>query len=122
MPYFEFRQNNSFGHFEHDPHLGIGHCVYVEGDNADDANMRAKEIGLYFNGCDLGIDCPCCGDRWSEAWGLGTPDPRRWEEEDGPPPTGAWGMNSYVHHKDWSFDTYDENGLKVLHTTKKEGE
>lgn len=46
---------------------GITVEVFVEADTADEANMRAKLIGLYFNGCDDGIDCDCCGDRWYKA-------------------------------------------------------
>ena len=23
-------------------------------------------MGVYFDGCDIGLDCSCCGDRWSD--------------------------------------------------------
>ena len=52
MSYFKFRQNNSFGTFHGTP------LVFVQADNADDANA------IYFNGVADGVDCDCCGDRW----------------------------------------------------------
>jgi hypothetical protein len=58
MSYFKFRQNNSFGHFVGTP------LVFVQADNADDANRIAQDHGVYFNGVADGIDCDCCGDRW----------------------------------------------------------
>ena len=27
---------------------------------------KAKTLGIYFNGINIGIDCKCCNDRWSE--------------------------------------------------------
>src|SRR5690606_15564338 len=38
--------------------------VIIEADSAHEANERAEAVGLYFDGCDAGIDCHCCGDRW----------------------------------------------------------
>ena len=58
MSYFKFRQNNSFGHFVGTP------LVFVQADNAADANRIAQDHGVYFNGVADGIDCDCCGDRW----------------------------------------------------------
>ncbi len=62
--FYEFYQNNSDGHFLDDS----VNCrnVIIEADSADDANLRAKEIGLYFDGVLNGsvVDCICCGDRW----------------------------------------------------------
>ena len=57
MSYFKFRQNNSFGHFVGTP------LVFVQADNADDANRIAQDYGIYFNGVADGVDCDCCGDR-----------------------------------------------------------
>lgn len=62
--WWTFSQNNSGGFFDHDPGKGIGNHVIIEADNSDHANNRAKGIGIYFDGCDSGIDCGCCGDRW----------------------------------------------------------
>jgi len=62
--FYAFSQNNSGGSF-HDDHVsGVSKFVIIEADSADEANERAEAIGLYFNGCDDGRDCSCCGDRW----------------------------------------------------------
>ena len=58
MSYFKFRQNNSFGVFKGTP------LIFVQADNADDANRIAQDHGVYFNGVADGVDCDCCGDRW----------------------------------------------------------
>ena len=58
MSYFKFRQNNSGGAFAGTP------LVFVQADNADDANRIAQDHGVYFNGVADGVDCDCCGDRW----------------------------------------------------------
>lgn len=58
MAWFNFRQNNSGGYF-----IGA-HYVLIEADNAEEANAIAQANGIYFNGCEAGQDCNCCGDRW----------------------------------------------------------
>ncbi len=58
--FYAFRQNNSAGLFDE----GVGHVVLVEAATADEANQRAQAVGVYFHGCAMGRDCPCCGDRW----------------------------------------------------------
>lgn len=67
MSFFLYTQNNSGGGFDFDETRGLTHYVIVEAASADEANERAREIGIYFNGCDSGQDCACCGDRWDEA-------------------------------------------------------
>lgn len=67
--WYEFHQNNSGGRLQVDEAVGIGTLVCIEATSAAHANARAEEIGIYFNGCKEGIDCECCGDRWSAAWG-----------------------------------------------------
>lgn len=57
--FYTYRQNNSGGSW-----LGPAKYVIVEGVDAEDANKRAQEKGLYFDGAG---DCSCCGSRWSEA-------------------------------------------------------
>lgn len=64
--FYTFNQNNSGGDFDFDKVAGITHYVIIEADSADEANAKALEIGLYFDGAH---DCPCCGNRWSEVWG-----------------------------------------------------
>lgn len=119
--WFEFKQNNSGGSFDHDPRKGIGFAVYVEADDAEHANYRARRIGLYFNGCESGIDCSCCGDRWSEAWrneGSNTIEGYDWKEGmvklrggvEGEEPFLSWDIPSYVHPMvgDFTFATRSE--------------
>ena len=66
--WYEFSQNNSGGVFDIDDEKGIGPTVWIETDNAEHANKRALDIGLYFDGVAEGKDCGCCGDRWQEAY------------------------------------------------------
>jgi hypothetical protein len=65
--YYTFRQNNSGGSFDIEHDRGISIAVIIEAETADQANNRAESIGLYFDGCDKGMDCECCGDRWYRA-------------------------------------------------------
>jgi hypothetical protein len=64
--FYTFNQNNSGGSFIKNDTV----CEYViiEADSAGEANDIAEDKGIYFNGCDKDIDCPCCGDRWYAAW------------------------------------------------------
>lgn len=62
--FFSFDQNNSGGSFVKDDSAGISEYVIIEANDSQHANRRAEDIGLYFNGCDTGNDCECCGDRW----------------------------------------------------------
>lgn len=66
MKLYKFRQNNSGGSFEQNDDVDIN--VFVEAIAAEEANRRAEDIGIYFNGCDKGWDCNCCGDRWNSIW------------------------------------------------------
>ena len=62
--FYIFNQNNSGGSFSNSEKDGICEYVIIEALNANDANNKAEDIGLYFDGCYNGSDCPCCGDRW----------------------------------------------------------
>lgn len=62
--WFHYSQNNSGGSFDINEKSGIGTDVIIEAIDSDQANLRAENIGLYFNGCEEDMDCPCCGDRW----------------------------------------------------------
>ena len=64
--WFTFIQNNSFGVFQIDRKGGIAEVVIIEANDRDHAIERADDIGIYFEGCARGLDCPCCGDRWDE--------------------------------------------------------
>lgn len=65
--FYDFKQNNSGGSFDFDWEDGISVHVVIEADTPDEANHRAEDMGLYFNGCADGRDCNCCGDRWNTA-------------------------------------------------------
>lgn len=102
--FYTFRQNNSGGAFIVSKKDGISVHVIIEALNADDANTRAEEIGLYFDGCSKSMDCSCCGDRW-----------RRTDESDGydvpciygEPITNTenadYAENCYVHYLEGEF-------------------
>ena len=62
--WYHFNQNNSGGRFDIDQDRGIGPHVWIEAVNAGHANYIARDLGIYFDGVDDGIDCKCCGDRW----------------------------------------------------------
>lgn len=66
MPFFCFDQNNSGGRFVRTDALDDD--VIIEAPDVKSATEKALTIGIYFDGCDDGQDCPCCGDRWSEPW------------------------------------------------------
>ncbi len=63
MNFYTYNQNNSFGRFDGPEY------VIVRASSFEEANEKAiKKAGVYFNGCESGIDCRCCGDRWNEPW------------------------------------------------------
>ena len=67
LKWFEFEQNNSFGYFEVNDKV----CsrLFIEAESFEKAKLKAEELGCYWDGVLKGIDCPCCGDRWSDyAW------------------------------------------------------
>lgn len=68
MKFYTFSQNNSGGRFVIDESRGITYFVIIEANSSEEANKKAEDIGLYFNGCAKEMDCDCCGDRWSHAW------------------------------------------------------
>jgi hypothetical protein len=59
---YEFRQNNSGGAFVINSTLDTN--LWIEADSPKEANKAAQSIGVYFDGCEIGVDCSCCGDRW----------------------------------------------------------
>lgn len=60
--WFEYGQNNSGGSW-----VPPYRVVWVQARTKRQANAIAQdEADVYFDGCDTGRDCPCCGDRWSE--------------------------------------------------------
>lgn len=60
--FYQLCQNNSGGSFDVDDR--VCHRLFIEAPNVQVAIMIAESLGCYWNGCDNGIDCECCGDRW----------------------------------------------------------
>lgn len=64
--FYEISQNNSGGSFVTDDKLC--HRLFIEAESSDEATSIAEDLGCYWDGCDTGSDCPCCGDRWYRPW------------------------------------------------------
>lgn len=107
--FYRFHQNNTGGSFDHDEAKGIGPNVWIQAVDHLHANARAELIGIYFDGCRMGMDCPCCGDRWSEQWrDEGTETPENYRDvmrpaKPGEAPTLDWGYPMYIHYLDGTF-------------------
>jgi len=72
MTWYRYQQNNSGGAYS-DPAVEL----FVEAPSEDEADERAETVGVYFDGGARGMDCSCCGDRWSRAWEVvASPTPR----------------------------------------------
>jgi hypothetical protein len=61
--FYFFSQNNSGGYF--DVADDVAEYVIIEANSYQDANNKAEDIGIYFDGQ---FDCSCCGNRWHEQW------------------------------------------------------
>lgn len=64
--FYQFNQNNSGGYFVVNDKL----CnrLFIEADSEEEAVRKAEELGCYWDGVANGLDCSCCGDRWSKYW------------------------------------------------------
>lgn len=60
--FYTFNQSNPGGYFINNEN--IAEYVIIHAENANDANDKAEEIGIYFDGISKGFDCECCNDRW----------------------------------------------------------
>ena len=105
--YFHFSQNNPGGSFVIDE--TVAHHVIIQARSPEEANRIAVNVGMYFEGCLAGLDCNCCGDRWSQAYGEGdeTPliygsDPAAYQDYFTKPGQPM----CYVYHLDGSKTTY----------------
>jgi hypothetical protein len=63
--WYEFRQNNSGGSFAINDDVSV--YVLIQAASTLEANCKARDIGIYFDGVSNGQDCECCGDRWYAA-------------------------------------------------------
>lgn len=62
MAFYHYNQNNPGG-ITHTT-ATLADQVIIEADTPAEANTKLIKLGGYFNGVDIGRDCPCCGDRW----------------------------------------------------------
>lgn len=67
MPFYTFDQNNSGGSFVFEKDK-LSKYVVIEAQSPKVAKALAEDLGIYFDGCENGRDCECCGDRWYEPW------------------------------------------------------
>jgi hypothetical protein len=105
---FEYRQNNSGGSFDIEPSSGIATRVWIEALDADDADRRAERVGIYFDGCNDGRDCSCCGDRWDRSYGEGVSS----IEIDGY--TFDWHDTIYVHRFDGTIEAFTKADAEAI--------
>lgn len=106
--FFKFRQNNSGGSFDVDADRGIAHTVIIEARDHLEANVFAQDVGLYWDGCDSGRDCSCCGDRWyPTSAGDGTDAPEVYGQpvRMGPHDPKSW-QNGFVHYLDGRIEPF----------------
>jgi hypothetical protein len=113
--FYVFRQNNSGGYFEIND--DVTQFVIIEADGHEDANSRAVEIGIYFEGVDRDLDCSCCGDRWDEAWsGEGEPEPELYGK-----PVAAYKPWSHNPGQPYAY-IYYKDGNKASFIQKEDGQ
>ena len=63
LKWYQLDQNNSGGFFDADD--AVCHRLFIEAKDDETAEKIAEDIGFYWDGVENGIDCRCCGDRWS---------------------------------------------------------
>lgn len=116
--FYDYRQNNSGGSFYLDE--TVGHSVIVEAEDYEQANKRAKEIGLYFDGAG---DCPCCGNRWYAKRGRSEGDetPSIYGEPIGEYQWLSWGREvTHVYFLDGRHDIYIKDKLVTPEELRRE--
>lgn len=72
MNFYMWRQNNTGGSFITDGDLS--RFVVIEAEGYAQAEEKALNLGIYYNGVDSDRDCSCCGDRWYEGDLVGLED------------------------------------------------
>jgi hypothetical protein len=87
--WYEYRQNNSGGSFIQNDDVSI--TVLIQAASTKEADTKAEDIGIYFDGCSDGRDCDCCGDRWNRAWDA---------------------MDSFVTHKDFRSPRVEHTNVR----------
>ena len=115
VKYYDFNQNNSGGRYKIDENTGQNTIIAAR--DMSEANERAERLGIYFNGCRDGMDCDCCGDRWSEQYSESKDveplvygsDPTSYLTKD------SWGFHDkiVVHHADGTRETFTKKDPKA---------
>lgn len=62
--FYLFTQNNPGGVFMVNDKLC--HRLFIEANSKEEAIYVAESLGCYWDGVSRGLDCPCCGNRWSK--------------------------------------------------------
>lgn len=96
--FYEFNQNNSGGSFITTQDLA--HRVIIEANSSNEADIIGENLGMYWDGCSTGNDCPCCGDRWYSGSEINIEE---WKEKGYP-------ANVYTHYKDYQKVWEDKFG------------
>lgn len=105
--FYHYSQKNSFGTFDKNVEDGIGTDVIIEAYSAQDANERAKKIGIYFDGVEKGVDCSCCGDRWYKCHdGEGAINPTINNKALDEIESGSYRKEAYIHYLDGRIERY----------------
>lgn len=107
---YEYSQNNTGGSFDVDEKLT--HRVYIEANSEEEANEKAFEMGIYFDGVYEGIDCECCGDRWYSPSILNMEKINRINEQGGMS-ANAFGNSEEDAHKEF-VDKYGFEPKEVI--------
>lgn len=66
-PFWVYTQGMIHGHYVVDQQRGLSTTVFVQAMTPPEADQRLVAAGGYFRGVEAGVDCSCCGDRWSPA-------------------------------------------------------
>lgn len=69
--WYQFNQSNPSGYFITNDKLC--HRLFIEAETFTEAIEKAEDLGCYWDGVRKSIDCPCCGNRWSQ-WNEGLVD------------------------------------------------
>lgn len=103
--FYKFSQNNSGGSFIVNEQ--VGQYVIIEADNYNEANRLAQEKAhIYFDGCEDGTDCNCCGDRWYSTYDDGDEVPMIYDktveefQEDPGIPSITKEISIHIYYKD----------------------
>lgn len=111
MSFYTYHQRNPSGHFDESDDLTK--YVIIEADNHYQANDKAEEIDIYFDGQEKGIDCSCCSDRWARTTSTqGSTTPELY----GMTPQEL--LDSEQYFRNDKCIVHYKNGSKMIYTSK----